>query len=96
MVFKTDQRKEGQENKVVPGSVEYREKIKKLMEDETRKTFDEEIQKAAQELKEEEHKALKSIADEYKAAIRQVVEEEKKSIQGKTEALMQSILKMGL
>ena len=46
MVFKTDQRKEGMENKVVPSSNEFHEKIKKLMEDATRKTVDQEIQKA--------------------------------------------------
>ena len=49
MVFKTDHRKEGKENKVVPGSNEYREKIKKLIGDATRKTADEEIQKATPE-----------------------------------------------
>jgi uncharacterized membrane protein len=75
---------------------EYRESIRKLINDEIKSALEEEMKKAAQELMEEQRKAVRQILDEHKTAIRQIVEEEKKEIWEKAEALRKSILKVGL
>jgi dsDNA-binding SOS-regulon protein len=75
---------------------QYRDSVRKLIDSEVKKALDEEVQKAAVELMEEQKKAIRLILEEHKMAIRQVVEEEKKEIWDKSEALRQSILKMGL
>jgi hypothetical protein len=75
---------------------EYRDSIRKLINDEIKSTLEEEMKKAAQELMEEQRKAVRQIMDEHRSAIRQIVEEEKKEIWEKAEALRRSILKVGL
>ena len=75
---------------------EYRESIRKLINDEIKNTLEEEMKKAAQELMEEQKKAVRQILEEHRAAIRQIVEEEKKEIWEKADALRKSILKVGL
>jgi hypothetical protein len=75
---------------------QYRESVRKLIDSEVIKALEEEVQKAATELMEEQRKAIRLILEEHKAAIQQVVEQEKKEIWEKTEALRQTILKMGL
>jgi hypothetical protein len=75
---------------------QYREAVRKLINSEVKKTLEEEVQKAALEILEDQKKAIREILDEHKRAIQQVVEEEKKDVWEKAEALMQSIVKMGL
>jgi len=80
----------------VGDNAEYREAVRKLLNDEVKKIIDVEMQKAAQELIEEHRKATRQVVEEYKAAIRQIVEEEKEEIWKKAETLKRSILQMGL
>ena len=75
---------------------EYREAIRKQLNDEVKKIYDLEMQKAAQELIEEHKKAIRQIVEEYRSAIRQIVEEEKKEIWERAESLKNSMLKLGL
>jgi DNA anti-recombination protein RmuC len=75
---------------------EYRESIRKGIDQQLQNSLTEEIQKAVRELGEEQRKAIQQIVEEHKAAIRQVVEEEKKSIWDRADLLRQSILKFGL
>ena len=74
----------------------YRETIRKLISAEIKNALDEEIRKAAQELRDESRNAIRLILEEHKAAIRQVVDEEKKAIWAKADALRKSISRMGL
>jgi hypothetical protein len=76
--------------------IEYRESVRKLIDSEVKKALEEEVQKAVAELIEEQRKTIRLMLEEHKAAIEQVVAEEKKEIWEKTEALRQTILKMGL
>jgi uncharacterized protein YecA (UPF0149 family) len=75
---------------------EYREVIRKQLNDEVKKIYDLEIQRAVQELMEENKKALKQIVEEYRSMIGQIVEEEKEEIWRKAETLKKSMLKLGL
>ena len=75
---------------------EYREAIRKQLNEEVKKIYDLEIHNAAQELIEEHKKAIRQVVEEYRSAIRQVVEEEKQEIWKKAEALKKSMLKLGL
>ena len=75
---------------------EYREAIRKQLNDEVKKIYDLEIQNAAQELIEEHKKAIREVVEEYRSAIRQIVEEEKEEIWKKAETLKKSMLKLGL
>ena len=75
---------------------EYREAIRKQLNDEVKKIYDLEIQNAAQELIEEHKKAIRQVVEEYRNTIRQVVEEEKQEIWKKAETLKKSMLKLGL
>ena len=75
---------------------EYREAIRKQLNDEVKKIYDLEIQSAAQELIEEHKKAIRQVVEEYRTAIRQIVEEEKGEIWKKAETLKKSMLKLGL
>lgn len=75
---------------------EYREAIRKQLNDEVKKIYDLEIQNAAQELMEEHKKAIRQVVEEYRSAIRQIVEEEKEEIWKKAETLKNSMLKLGL
>jgi ClpP class serine protease len=75
---------------------EYREAIRKQLNDEVKKMYDLEMQSAAQILIEEHKKAIKQVVDEYRSAIHQIVEEEKEEIWKKAEALKKSMLKLGL
>jgi len=75
---------------------EYKDTIRKLIGDQVRAAYDEEVRKAEQELREEQRNAVRQILEEHKVAIRQIVEEEKKSIWEKAEALRKSILNLGL
>ena len=75
---------------------EYREAIRKQLNDEVKKIYDLEIQNAAQELIEEHKKAIRQVVEEYRNAIRQVVDEEKQEIWKKAETLKRSMLKFGL
>ena len=74
----------------------YREKVRKQLNDEVRKIYDVELQKASQELMEEQRNAIRQVIEEFRLTIRQVVEEEKLKIGKQAEMLKQSILKMGL
>jgi len=75
---------------------EYREAIRKQLNDEVKKMYDLEMQSAAQILIEEHKKAIKQVVDVYRSAIHQIVEEEKEEIWKKAEALKKSMLKLGL
>ena len=75
---------------------EYREAIRKQLNDEVKKIYVLEIQNAAQELIEEHKKAIRQVVEEYRSAIRQIVEEEKEEIWKKAETLKKSMLKLGL
>ena len=75
---------------------EYREAIRKQLNDEVKKIYDLEIQSAAQELIEEHKKAIRQVVEEYRSVIRQVVEDEKQEIWKKAETLKRSMLKLGL
>ena len=81
---------------IVEEKNEYREAIRKQLNDEVKKIFDLEIQNAAQELIEEHKKAIRQVVEEYRTAIRQVVEEEKQEICKKAETLKKSMLKLGI
>jgi len=81
---------------ITPDQNAYRETIRKLISTEIKNALDEEIRKAAQELRDESRNAIRMILEEHKAAIRQVVEEEKRAIWEKADALRKSILRMGL
>jgi uncharacterized membrane protein len=91
-----DRKKDEKGAKTTVAMGEYRDTIRKLIGDEVRAAFDEEVRKAEQELIEEQRKAVRQILEEHKVAIRQIVEEEKKSIWEKAEALRKSILNLGL
>ena len=80
----------------VEGKDEYREAIRKQLNDEVKKIDDLEIQNAAQELIEEHKKAIRQVVEEYRSAIRQIVEEEKGEIWKKAETLKKSMLKLGM
>ena len=75
---------------------EYREAIKKQLNNEVKKIYDLEIQNAAQELIEEHKKAIRQVVEEYRSVIRQIVQEEKEEIWKKAETLKKSMLKLGL
>ena len=81
---------------IVEDKGEYREAIRKQLNDEVKKMYDLEIQNAAQELAEEHKKAIRQVVEEYRNAIRQVVEEEKEEIWKRAETLKNSMLKLGL
>jgi F0F1-type ATP synthase membrane subunit b/b' len=81
---------------IVEEKDEYREAIRKQLNDEVKKIYDLEIQSATQELIEEHKKAIRQVVEEYRNAIRQVVEEEKQEIWKKAEILKKSMLKLGL
>ncbi len=66
----------------------YREAMRKLIE--------EEMRKAAEELLEERRKAIKQVLEEQRKAIREVVEEEKKAVWSRLEELRDSVSKLGL
>jgi len=75
---------------------EYREGVRKLIDEEVRKAVDLEMQKAAQELIEEQKKATRQILEEYRTAIQEIVKEEKEQIWVRAEQLKKSILHLGL
>ncbi len=75
---------------------EYRDSLRKLIENEVKKALETEKQDAINELIEEQRKALREIIDEHKQVIREVVEEQKKVIHLRAEELRQSIIKMGI
>jgi hypothetical protein len=75
---------------------EYREAIRKQLDDGVKKVFDLEMQKAVQELLEERKNATRQMVEEYKTVIRQIVEEEKQEIWKKADALKKSMLGFGL
>lgn len=75
---------------------EYREGVRKLIDEEVRKAVDLELQKAAQELIEEHKKATRQILEEYRVAIQEIVKEEKEQIWARAEQLKRSILQLGL
>jgi hypothetical protein len=75
---------------------EYREAVRKQLNDEVRKIIDLEMQRAAQELIEEHKKATRQVVEEYRSAIQQIVQEEKEEIWKKADTLKKSILQLGL
>jgi hypothetical protein len=81
---------------MVEDKAEYREAVRKQLNDEVKKIIDLEMQKAAQELIEEHKKATRQVVEEYRAAIHQIVQEEKEEIWKKAEMLKKSILQLGL
>jgi type IV pilus biogenesis protein CpaD/CtpE len=76
--------------------IEYREAVRKQLNDEVKKIIDIEILKSALEIREEHKKAMKQIIEDYRSAIRQIVEEEKVEIWRKAETLKKSMLKLEL
>jgi ATP-dependent Zn protease len=80
----------------VEEKVEYKEAVRKQLNDEVKKIIDLEMQKAAQELIEEHKKATRQVVEEYKAAIALIVKEEKEEIWKKAEVFKKSILQLGL
>jgi uncharacterized membrane protein len=91
-----DRKKDNKLNSAETDIIKYRENIRKLMQDNLQNAFDEETQKATQELLEEQRKAIRQILEEHKIILRQIVDEEKKTIWERADLLRQSILKMGL
>ena len=85
---------EDKTDKIVSDVDEYRESVRKLIDDEVKNALDEELRKAAQELIEEQKRAITEIVEEHRSAIKQVVEEEKKEIWAKAKALRKSIQKI--
>ena len=81
---------------VANDKIEYREAVRKQLNDEVKKIIDLEMQRAAQELIEEHKKATRQVIEEYRAAIHQIVQEEKEEIWKKAETLKKSILQLGL
>jgi hypothetical protein len=81
---------------LVGDKTEYREAVRKQLNEEVKKIIDLEMQKAAQELIEEHKKATRQVVEEYRAAIHQIVQEEKEEIWKKAETLKKSILQLGL
>lgn len=79
-----------------PGKEDYREAVRKIIDNEVKKAVDLEIQQAAQEWIEEHKKATHQIVEDYRAAIREIVLEEKEAIQARAEQLKRSILQLGL
>lgn len=79
-----------------PKNDEYRDNIRRIIDNEVRKTIDLEIQQAAQELIEEHKKATRQIIEEYRSIIQEIVQEEKEAIWNKADQLKRSILKLGL
>ena len=75
---------------------EYKDTIRKLIGDQVRAGYDEEVRKAEEELMEEQRKAVRQIMEEHKVAIRQIVEGEKKSIWERAEALRKSMLNLDM
>ena len=75
---------------------EYREAIRKQLNDEVKKIYDLEMKSAAQILIEEHKKAIHQVVEEYRSVLNQVVEEEKAEIWKKAEMLKKSMLKLGL
>ena len=75
---------------------DYREAIKKMVEDNIRKDVEEELRKAADELLAARNQAIKQVLDEQRAAIRLVVEEEKKAIWARLEDLRDSLFNYSL
>ena len=61
----------------VGDSTEYRDAVRKQLNEEVKKIVDLEMQRAVQEIIEEHKNAMKKIVEEYRSVIRQVVEEEK-------------------
>jgi F0F1-type ATP synthase membrane subunit b/b' len=96
MESKTNQAADSGKGTTVQDKDEYRDAIRKQLNDEVKKIYDLEIQSAAQELIEEHKKAIRQVVDEYRSAIRQIVEEEKQEIWKKAETLKKSMLKLGL
>ena len=96
MEFKISHASKSEENTVGQDENEYREAIRKQLNDEVKKIYDLEIQRATQELIEEQKKAIKQIVEEYRSTIRQIVEEEKEEIWKKAEILKKSMLKLSL
>jgi hypothetical protein len=76
-------------------SAEYRQSIKRLIENEVGDIIDDEIKIAERELAEEQRKAIKELVESHKLVIRQVVEEEKKAIHARIIELRQSIISLG-
>ena len=96
MESKINRTSDSEKSRMPQDNDEYREAIRKQLNDEVKKIYDLEIQRAAQELMEENKKALKQIVEEYRSTIRQIVEEEKAEIWKKAETLKKSMLKLGL
>ena len=81
---------------ILEDKAEYREAIRKQLNDEVKKIYDLEMQSAAQILIEEHKKAIHQVVEEYRSVLNQVVEEEKAEIWKKAEMLKKSMLKLGL
>ena len=96
METKTDRARETEHTRPSIVVDEYRDAVKKLIENEVGNIIDEEMRKAARELIEEQRKAIRQVVEEHKLAIRQAVDEEKKAIWARVEELRRSILKLGL
>jgi len=75
---------------------EYREAIRKQLNNEVKKIIDIEMQKAVQELIEVRKDSTRQMVEEYKTVIREIVEEEKKEIWKKADTLKKSMLGFGL
>jgi ClpP class serine protease len=96
MESKTNSIADNGKGTIVEEKNEYREAIRKQLNDEVKKIYDLEIQNAAHELIEEHKKAIREVIEEYRTAIHQVVEEEKAEIWKKAETLKKSMLKLGI
>ena len=96
MESKVSRTPDGGKGTMVEDKGQYREAIRKQLNDEVKKIYDLEMQKATQELIEEHKKAMRQIVEEYRNAIRQIVDEEKQEIWKRAETLKNSMLKLGL
>ena len=92
----TETSRVGSKASIVEDKSEYKDLLKNLIDTAVKNAFEQEMQKATQELVEEQRKAIRQIVDGYKLALRQIVDEEKKSIWEKAEELRKSLLKLGI
>jgi hypothetical protein len=75
---------------------EYREAVRKQLNNEVKKIIDLDMQQAVYELLEERKNAIRQVGEEYRTLIQQIVREEKEEIWKKAEMFQKSLVHVGL
>jgi hypothetical protein len=75
---------------------EYREAVRKQLNNEVKKIIDLDMQQAVYELLEERKNAIRQVGEEYRTLIQQIVREEKEEIRKKAEMFQKSLMHVGL